>query len=47
MQSPADSGYRDQFSRESAFLQDTYMKNYYFSGLIYKMVNCVVGVILK
>jgi hypothetical protein len=23
------------------------MKNYYFSGLIYEMVNCLVGVILK
>ena len=26
---------------------DSYMKNYYFSGLIYEMVNCLVGVILK
>jgi len=23
------------------------LKNYYFSGLIYEMVNCLVGVILK
>ena len=23
------------------------MKNYYFSGLIYETVNCLVGVILK
>jgi hypothetical protein len=26
---------------------DSYMKNYYFSGLIYEMVNCLVDVILK
>ncbi len=25
----------------------SYMKSYYFSGLIYEMVNCLVGVILK
>ena len=30
-----------------AISPDSYMKNYYFSGLIYEMVNCLVGVILK
>ena len=37
----------EELARDVGSSPDSYRKNYYFSGLIYEMVNCLVGVILK